>query len=203
LSQNSKDARFIIYTGPSMNPTLQNLDKLFYAPCNGESIKRGDIVVFFDPKRSVKVIHRVKRSDSQGIVTMGDNNSQADASILHPDQIMGRIIYAERNNKRMRIYNGYLGAVQAAKVRRIRETKENLCIIMKQPYYFLSGKLKLPVKKKVLTFQRPEGKELQIVIGSVVAARKLPGEGWQIHPPFRLFLDESSLPTEADPSICS
>ena len=181
-----------------MNPTLQNLDKLFYAPCNGEPIKRGDIVVFFEPERSVKVIHRVKRSDRQGIVTMGDNNSQADASILHPDQIMGRIIYGERDNKRIRIYNGYLGAVQAAKVGWIRETKKNLCIILKQPYYFLSGKLKLPAKKKVLTFQRPEGKEIQIVISGLVVARKLPGEGWQIRPPFRLFLDESSLPTEAD-----
>jgi signal peptidase I len=201
LSHDSKDAKIIIYTGPSMNPTLQNLDKLFYAPCNGESIKRGDIVVFFDPERSVKVIHRVKRSDSQGIVTMGDNNSQADAPILHPNQIMGRLIYGERNNKRISIYNGYMGAVQAAKVRWIRETKKSLCIILKQPYYSLSGKLKLPAKKKVLTFQRPEGKEIQIVISSVIVARKLPGEGWQIRPPFRLFLDESSLPTEADPFV--
>jgi signal peptidase I len=198
LSQNSKDVNVIIYTGPSMNPTLQNLDKLFYAPYEGKSIKRGDIVVFFDPKRSRKVIHRVKRSDRQGILTKGDNNSQADASILHSDQIMGRIIYGERGNKKIRIYSGCLGVVQAAKVGWIREAKKNLYIILKLPYYFISEKLKLPAKKKVLIFQRPEGKEIQIMIGSMVVARKLAGEGWQIRPPFRLFLDESSLPTEAD-----
>ncbi len=198
MKEESEELKAIIYTGPSMNPTLQNLDKLFYAPYKNSKIKRGDVVVFFDREKRLKVIHRVKCADSRCIATKGDNNSKADTLILHPDQIIGRIIYGERHNKKIRIYNGFPGTIQATRVRWIREIKKVLCIILKPAYYLLSGKLNLPIKKRVLTFQRPEGKELQLVIGKVMVARQLPGEEWWIRPPFRLFLDESSLPMEAD-----
>jgi hypothetical protein len=198
LIRKSEELKAIIYTGPSMNPTLKNLDKLFYAPYKNSILKPGDIVVFFDRDQNLKIIHRVISVNGMGIVTRGDNNSQADASIHHPDQIIGRIIYGERHNRKMRIYNGIPGTAQAACARWIRKIKKSLCIILKPPYYLLAGKLKLPLSEKVLTFQRPEGKELQLVMGKVVVARQLPGEGWQIRPPFRLFLDESSLPSEAD-----
>jgi signal peptidase I len=201
LKKNSGELKAIIYTGPSMNPTLKNLDKLFYAPYKDSIIKRGDIVVFFDPEKRIKVIHRVKYADSRGIITIGDNNSKPDTSILHPDQIIGQIIYGERYDSKIRIYNGFPGIVQAMHVRLIKKIRKYLHIILKPPYYLLSGKLKLPLRKRVLTFQRPEGKELQLVIGNMVVARRIPGDDWQIRPPFRLFIDEDSLPREGDSSI--
>jgi len=196
----SEDLKAIIYTGPSMNPTLQNLDKLFHTPYKDSKINIGDIVVFLDTKRKIKVIHRVKSADSRGIETMGDNNSHPDPMLLRPDQIIGRIIYGERNNKNIRIFNGSLGNIQAILIRWKRSLNKYLYNILKSPYYLLSGKLNLPVRKKMLIFQRAKGKELQIVIGRVVIARQLPGEEWQVRPPFRMFLDKSILHTEINTS---
>jgi hypothetical protein len=193
LKRGSEELKTIIYTGPSMNPTLKNLDKLFYAPCENSKIKRGDIVVFLNQDQNLKIIHRVIRANHMGIVTQGDNNSKADASVLRPDQIIGRIIYGERHNRKIRIYNGLPGTMQAARIRGIREIKECLFTFLKLPYHLLAGKFRLPLKTKVLVFQRPEGKEIQLVISKVVVARQLPGKDWKIRPPFRLFLDESSL----------
>jgi signal peptidase I len=198
VKKESENLKAIVYTGPSMNPTFQNLDRLFYAPYKNSKIKRGDIIVFLDREKRGKVIHRIKCVNTRGIVTMGDNNSQPDPSILTSDQVIGRIICGKRRNETIRIHNGFLGTIQATNVRWIREMKNALYIILKPPYYYLSGKLKLPIRKRVLEFQGPEGKELQLVVGRVMIARLLPGERWQIRVPFRLFLDESDLPIEAD-----
>jgi signal peptidase I len=201
LKNRSEELKAIIYTGPSMNPTLQNLDRLLYDSSKNSKVKRGDIVVFFDQEKRVKVIHRVKQADNRGIVTMGDNNSIADASILHPNQIIGRVIYGERKNRKMKIYNGFSGTIQVHYVRWIRDAKKAMYTILKPPYYLSSGKFKLPIKKRILTFEHPNGKEIQIALGKIVVARQLPGEGWRIRPPFRLFLDEKSLSEDAEMPI--
>ena len=188
----------IVYTGPSMNPTLQNLDKLSYARYGDSEVKRGDVVVFDDPDRKVKVIHRVIARTSQGLMTMGDNNSQVDSRILSQSQILGRVICGKRKDKKIDVFGGLLGTIQAAKVRSFRRLRQALCLILKRPYHSLSGRMRLPVKTRMLTFQRPEGKEMQIIMGGVMVGRLRPGEQWQIRPPFRLLLDESSLPKDAE-----
>jgi hypothetical protein len=198
LKRESEGLKAIIYTGPSMNPTLKNLDKLFYDTYKDSKIKRGDIVVFLNQDQNLKIIHRVIRANHMGIVTQGDNNSQADASILHPNQIIGRIIYGERHNRKIRIYNGFPGTMQAARIRGIREIKESLFTFLEPPYHLLAGRFRLPLRTRVLVFQRPEGKEVQLLISRIVVARQLPGKGWKIRPPFRLFLDERSLKLKSE-----
>jgi hypothetical protein len=192
------DLKTIVYTGPSMNPTLQNLDKLFYAPYGDSGVNLGDVIVFRDPERKIKVIHRVVSRTPQGIVTMGDNNSKVDPHILGPDQILGRVICGRRGDDRINVFGGPLGTIQAARVRSFNKLHQTLCLILKPPYRLLSGCIRLPVKKRVIAFQRPEGKELQLLVGGVMVGRLRPGGQWHIRPPLRLFLDESSLPLDAD-----
>jgi hypothetical protein len=201
MKRGSEEPKIIIYTGPSMNPTLQNLDKLFYAPYKNSKIKRGDIVVFLDREKNIKVIHRVKIADSKGIVTMGDNNPKADSHIHRSDEILGRVIYGIRGNRKIRIYNALPGTMQAEYIRLMKKINNVLCNILKPPYYLFSGKFRLPMRKKVMVLQRSNGKELYLAIGKVVIARQRPGEKWQIRPPFKLFLDESSLQNYDEKSI--
>jgi hypothetical protein len=189
-----------MYTGPSMNPTLQNLDKLFYAPYRDAKVKRGDVVVFFDHEKNIKIIHRVKNISRQGIVTMGDNNSRVDSAILKPSQILGQVRYGQRRNKWISIHGGFFGEIQAAKVGLFLMVYNALRETIKPPYHLLSGRIKLPIRTKILSFQRPEGEELHLLMGRVVVGRLLPGRKWQIRPPFQLFLNLSALPANSDQS---
>jgi signal peptidase len=193
-----ENLRSIVYIGPSMNPTLQNLDKLFYAPYSDSEAKRGDVVVFDDPDKGIRVIHRVIAKEPQGFLTRGDNNSKVDSHILSQSQILGRVIFGKRKDKQFSVHGGFLGNIQATKVRSFRTLHRSICLILERPYRSLSGRMRLPVEAKVLAFQRPEGKELQLIIGGMMVGRLRPGEKWQIRPPFRLFLDESSLPKSSE-----
>ena len=50
------------------------------------------------------------------------------------------------------------------------------------------------LKPRVLSFSRPEGMELQLVVRHWLIGRRLPGKGqWEIRRPFRLFVDEELL----------
>jgi signal peptidase I len=49
----------IIYTGPSMNPTLRAGDGLQIEPYEGKKIRAGDVIVFVSPENGHKVTHRV------------------------------------------------------------------------------------------------------------------------------------------------
>jgi len=47
---------------------------------------------------------------------------------------------------------------------------------------------------RIVTFGRPEGTDLQILMGRHVIGRRVAGAGWVIKRPYRLFVDEESLP---------
>jgi len=85
-----------------MNPILKPGDRLHIVPCDGQPIRRGDVVVFVPPGGDTKIIHRVISVESHGVRTQGDNSSSADEWILSPDRIIGRVIYAQRKNRKQR-----------------------------------------------------------------------------------------------------
>ena len=92
-----------IYTGPSMNPAFKVLDGLQIIPYRDRMIRPGDVIVFNPPGLSHRVTHRVISVDSQGIRTRGDNNPYDDPWILTPDQVLGRVVCAQRRNWRRRL----------------------------------------------------------------------------------------------------
>jgi hypothetical protein len=186
-----------------MNPTLKAGDKLRVIPYNGKKIRRGDVIVFLPPGSSQKITHRVISVDSQGIRTRGDNNSHVDASILSPDNILGRVVYAQRRNIKWKVFGGSMGRLFAVAVRSIHMLDWRISTILRPLYHWLaqSGIFRrlVPLQKKfrVLFFDRASGKELQLLLGQKVIGRLLQGrDKWQIQRPFRLFIDEKSLPKE-------
>lgn len=189
------------YIGSSMNPTLKPGDRLDTVPYDGQKIRRGDVIVFISPLDESKAVHRVVSMDSKGIKTRGDNCNRIDPYVLSPDQILGRVISVHRKNRRRRIFGGYLGRVFAGTARVVTALDVSASFLLRPFYHRLARSRILrrwkPVwlEPRVISFSHPGGTELQLLMGRWVIGRRLPGMArWNIRRPFRLFVDENSLP---------
>jgi len=205
----------VIYKGPSMIPTLKPGDRLWVTPHNGQKVRRGDVVVFTPSGADYKVIHRVVSVGPQGIKTQGDNNNRVDSWLLSHDEILGRVFSAERGNRRRRVFGGAIGQLFGVAIRAIHAIDASVSSRFRPAYDRLAraGVFRrwLPgwMKTKAISLSHPAGTELQLLMGRRVIGRWLPGKsGWNIRRPFRLFVDEESLPenkTEvsgAPPTLC-
>jgi signal peptidase I len=96
----------IVYSGPSMNPTLQAPDLLDVVPYDGGQPAVGDVICFIPPGDEKIVVHRIIRITGSGIQTQGDNNPSADTALFQENRIIGRVIGATRGNHPKRIASG-------------------------------------------------------------------------------------------------
>jgi signal peptidase len=191
----------VVYTGPSMSPTLKPGDRLQVVPDAGRKVRRGDVIVFSYPKDGPQITHRVMAVDSSGIRTRGDNNTDIDPWLLSPDDILGRVDYAQRGNRKRRVFGGPAGELVALSRRTIRIIDKRTSPLM-HPLYsglarsrFLSRWPRHWIKTRVVSFHRPGGTELQLLLGRHVIGRCLRGETrWRIRRPFRVLVDETRLP---------
>ena len=196
------EAQAMIYKGPSMNPALKPGDQLWIKPYKGQKIQCGDVVVFISPGDGFGVVHRVVSLDSSGIRTQGDNNNRVDPWLLSHEEILGRVFSAERGNRRRKVFGGLIGQLLGVAIRAIHAIDVSVCSLFRPAYYRLAmaGVFRrwLPnkiLKMRVISFDRAEGVELQLLMGRRVIGRWLPGmTRWLIRRPFRLFVDENSLP---------
>ena len=189
------------YTGPSMNPTLKVGDGLTVIPYGDRNIHIGDVVVFHSPERERYIVHRVISVNSRGIRTKGDNNSKVDSWILRPEDIVGRVISAQRKSKSITIYGGTRGRLLAPMLWVIKRINITVSSIFRPIYHYLArtGIIKIllsrMIKTQILYFKRPNGTEMQLIMGRRIIGRYSPvRDQWLIRRPFRLFVDEKSLP---------
>jgi hypothetical protein len=189
------------YVGTSMNPVLKPGDRLQVISCNGQEIRRGDVIVFIPPGRDSKVVHRVISVNSLGVKTRGDNCNQEDDWVLSREHIIGRVVAAQRGSRRLRVFGGLWGHLLAVAIRATKSIDSNLTSLLRPFYQRLvrAGVFRrwLPawMKTKAISLSHPAGTELQLLMGRRVIGRWLPGKGgWNIRRPFRLFVDEASLP---------
>jgi len=173
-------------------------DRLHIVSCDLEEIRVGDVLVFVSPEDGSKVVHRVITIGLHGIKTRGDNCTQADDWVLRREHIIGRVV---RGTKRRKVFGGLLGRLFAGKVRLIREIDSRVSCFLRPAYDELSRAgifirlLPSQMMPRVIALNRAAGKELQVLMGRRVIGRWLPGmTRWQIRRPFRLFVDEDSLP---------
>ena len=189
------------YAGPSMNPTLKAGDGLSVIPYGNRKICIGDVVVFRNPENKYNVAHRVISVDPHEIRTQGDNNKLIDSWLLHPEDIIGRVVSVQRNNRYITIHGATRGRITALSLRAKKQISSAISRILHPIYHrlarsgiFIKYNRFLP-KTQVLIFNRPNGKELQLCMGKHIIGRYLPeNDQWQIKRPFRLFFIESSLP---------
>lgn len=90
----------IVLMGNSMYPLVRyKRDYVTIVPCEGEPVI-GDIVLFMDQKRKLKVVHRVWDIRDHMVLTWGDNCDAADGWISS-DMIWGKVILIERGKRRI------------------------------------------------------------------------------------------------------
>lgn len=85
--------------GASMSPFLKDGDVLSIAPCEPSSLRCGNIVAYCQKDENGNerlVVHRIIQQKESGFILKGDNLSVSDQGIVCPDQILGKVIQAER-----------------------------------------------------------------------------------------------------------
>jgi mRNA-degrading endonuclease RelE of RelBE toxin-antitoxin system len=200
-SRQPESIKIVDYVGPSMNPLLKSGDRLQIAFCDQEKIRVGDVVVFYSPRDETKVVHRVTSINSHGIKTRGDNCINEDDWVLRREHIVGRVVSLQRGDMHRRIFGGPLGRLFAVSVRVIRAMDSGTCYLIRPAYNELAKLdifirlLPSQMRPRVISPNRAAGKELQLLMGTRVIGRWLPGRTrWQIKRPFRLLVDEEALP---------
>lgn len=188
------------YMGPSMNPTLKAGDILCVIQQGDNPARVGDVVVFRHPVKKHKIVHRVVVVDPQGLKTRGDSNMKIDPWLLKTEDIIGRVVSVRRKMKSKTVHGGVWGRMSASVLWALKNTNRTVSKTLHPAYHWLaiSGIFRKIVpflpKMRLLCFYRPEGKEVQLLMGNYMIGRNLPGnDRWRIMRPFRLFVDEACL----------
>jgi len=178
-----------------MFPTLRVGDSLNVIAYGNRKIYPGDVVLFRGYRHDV--VHRVIAVNPDGIITQGDNNAGPDEPIL-PENILGHVLSVQRGNRTVTIHGGKRGLL-IAKCLRIKKALGLKISRMLHPIYHAladSGIFRIMrFETQILCFERPEGTEMQLLLCKRVIAKRHAGSNeWKIRRPFRLFIDETSLP---------
>lgn len=108
-------------TGTSMVPVIHPGDLLYIQPVDQKKVTLGDIVVF--AREQVLVVHRIVwtsgGSSEPSLVTRGDRLLRDDAPIL-PSELLGRVAYVERKNRRVNIHPF------------LNRTEQVLCLVLRR-----------------------------------------------------------------------
>ncbi|WP_394354089.1 hypothetical protein [Methanothrix sp.] len=179
-----------------MHPTLFEADILEIEPPS--RIRVGDVILFVSEDNLV--IHRVVGITSEGISTRGDNNNDDDPGIVAPEMIVGIVVSAWRGQMRRRIYGGRIGRTYqfflCGQLRLYRECRSSLAHL-----YRAASKLGLPrlinrfCRPRIVQFNINGNTDFSLMLGGHIIGHYCQSSNcWQIHPPFRLLVDEAVLP---------
>jgi signal peptidase len=191
----------INYTGKSMFPTFRKGDILRVEPYRDTEISPGDVIVFKSHINGLLVVHRVVSAGEEGVRTKGDNVLLTDNIVLQANDIIGAVVSVQRGRTRIMISGGFPGRMYALILGTGKRFQILLSNLFRPSYHWLAqrGAFKnlfprfLPTK--VSCFRREDGLDFQLHWGRHLIGRRLPGQDqWYIRPPFRLFVDERSLP---------
>jgi SynChlorMet cassette protein ScmC len=192
----------IVYSGPSMNPTLQAPDLLDVVPYDGGQPAVGDVICFIPPGDEKIVVHRIIRITGSGIQTQGDNNPSADTALFQENRIIGRVIGATRGNHPKRIASGNLGRFTRWRMRtrkyaiinifRVIRLAKPALVLTRASSHLLPGSW----KPRIVLFSSRNTQILRLFFGASVAGEFNTTRGiWTIRFPFRLLVNETALPT--------
>lgn len=191
----------INFTGNSMRPTLKTGDVLRVVSFKDRKIRIGDVVAFHRPYGRTRIVHRIVSVDKERVRTKGDNKLVIDDWILLPNEVIGRVVCAQRGKKKVTIFGGFYGRIYALSLDMVKRIDLVFSTILR-PFYRWFAQTGIVRKlfsswihTRVSCFKYGDGMEMQLHLGRRVIGRRFPGQDqWYIQRPFKLFIDESSLP---------
>jgi hypothetical protein len=191
----------IVYTGPSMNPTLREPELLLVKPYAGILPRVGDVITFQPPNGGPTVVHRIMRITPEGIQTRGDNNPTPDPYRLTPEDIVGRVIAAQRGRQRRAIAGGLAGVRVGYRARAWRAGHRAVAQLLHRAYREMTRwriwRRILPpqLRPRLVSFKLHRHTAYKLLMGHRVIGRcDLRNRDWRITRPFRLFVDVGTLP---------
>ena len=189
----------LLYSGISMNPLMREGDVLLIVPYDGQEIRVGDVVAFPHPETPRKVIHRVVAVGSEGIRTKGDNTAAVDDWLLKPADLLGKVTAIQRQERTLPVPQTVPASLYLLKGRHWLDG--TISRLLRPVYHRLAqsglfqGRLAAWMKPELIYLPRAEGLEWQLWLGKFLIGRKKSDQPrWVIRRPFRLFVDEASLP---------
>lgn len=201
LQENADTYYFIAHIGSSMNPTLSKRDILEIESCNHERPEIGDIILFRVPHYDDFVIHRIYEINPQGCKTKGDNSDSIDPWVLQQNDIFGRVIAAHQGDKRRKIAGGSIGRLTGLSCL-IRRKTNGLMVKLLGPVYhsfcssgFFHRLIPVRLTPQIATFESDINTSHKLLLGRrIIGSYDESLLQWQIRRPYRLFVDEKSLP---------
>ena len=192
---------FCAHRGTSMYPTLSQQDLLEIADYQNAKPAIGDVVFCLPPDHEDYYVHRIIKAGPEGIHTRGDNNIGFDPWVLNEKDIYGRVIAAHQGSRRRKIGRGFLGRMTGMACFVKRKTN-NLTTKLLRPVYrsfctdgFLNWLIPVRLTPQVATFHSDAHVTHRLLLGSrIIGSYDESLLQWQIRRPYRLFVDESSLP---------
>lgn len=190
---------FIANKNDTMVPALRYGDVARMEPCEVSSLRVGDVICFY---RAIDHawISRVVAIGPEGIRARGDNDTLGFYRVIHPEDLIGRVIRAYRGSRIIPMRNGLPGRLTGLGCLAFRTLAPALYPLLGPVYRGLSRKgvlrrwIPRELAPRVVGFERKKGVEYQLFTGRRVVGRRLPDGKWLIQPPFRLFVEESALP---------
>ncbi len=210
------------YSGPSMFPTLLPLDFIEVRPLSehfnrrGEvrlgDLGRGDVILFSVPQEGAPpggkmeqlVVHRVMAVLPGGLRTRGDHNTQDDAWLVQPAQVVGRAVAARRGARTVPIPGGWYGIARVGCEKMVRRVVRRLLDIGKEGILARRGSYdgvrgsgqgyppypKMPwFNPRLVVFATPRGPVTRLLVGGRVIGEYTPTERrWRIRLPYRLLI---------------
>jgi len=196
-----KNENAVFCRGESMSPLFRPGDRILFEPCRMKDLSRGDVIIFNAPGQEERVVHRVISTSRAGIRTKGDANLSLDSWELRQENLIGRAVSVERGGRTIPVAGGLAGHLAARVLGLLRKLDHRSSWVLHPVYHFLSrsgiARRLVPVSMapRIITLTRQDGTERQLLLGKKVIGRRLPGEtAWRIRRPFRLFVDERTLP---------
>lgn len=196
---------FAAYTGPSMIPTLREPEIMEILPYDDRPLRVGDVAFFLPPGGDQPVVHRIVRVTTEGIATLGDNNTITDSLLLQAGNIKGQVVAAWRGQKRRKITGGFQGRF-TNRLQRLRRLLDRGASPLLHPLYkALSYRgliaLLLPARfrPRIVVFRARNRDQFQLIVGRRVVGRyDDQAQLWKIQRPFHLLVDGRTLPGRKD-----
>lgn len=192
--------RFLSYTGPSMNPTLDEADLLEVIPYEERKMSVGDVVGFLPENGQKVIIHRVIQVKGREIHTKGDSNDQLDPWSVESGSILGQVCAAWRGQKRRKVWGGRVGMLWATVCYGLRWVNRRISPRLHRCYRALSERgllwkwLPERLRPRLLRFRESQQWGYRVMLGrSMIGWYDRGNKAWRIRRPFRLFVDEGQL----------
>lgn len=191
----------IVYTGPSMNPTLSEPDLLKVIPYSQVKGSVGDVICYFSPEKNYNIVHRIVRITNGGYITQGDNNLQADSKIVKPEFVIGKVAYACRA-QRIRVIagggRGYTIFIVHQYLKKARIVLMRVLRIIMPVLMTLKKVLRLAsveIKPRIIIFSNRQRKYGKLFFKDILIGEyNLKINNWSIRFFYTLFIDHRKLP---------